>query len=124
MRPITRNTMRAVAIDRFGGLETMTLQTLPIPTVGPDEILIHVESAGVGAWDPFEREGGFARLFGIEPPTPTVPSTPITLASSPCGRCDSRGEIIHSHRPSHYRKATICKRSPHVYGSITKPKKQ
>lgn len=62
MRPITQNTMQAVAIDRFGVLETMTLKTLPIPEVGPDEVLIHMESAGVGAWDPFEREGGFAGL--------------------------------------------------------------
>jgi len=28
---------------------------------------MRVESAGVGEWDPFEREGGFAEVFGIEP---------------------------------------------------------
>jgi NADPH2:quinone reductase len=75
MKPITPNTMQAVALERFGGLETLRLQTLPIPAVGPDEVLIHVESAGVGAWDPFEREGGFARLFGIEPKFPYVPGS-------------------------------------------------
>src|SRR6201993_4419627 len=63
MRQTTPNTMQAAAIDRFGGLETITLQILPVPEVGPDEILIRVESAGVGAWDPFEREGGFATRF-------------------------------------------------------------
>jgi hypothetical protein len=30
-----------------------------VPEVGPDEVLIRVETAGVGQWDPFEREGGF-----------------------------------------------------------------
>ena len=54
-------TMKAVAIDRFGGVETLKTQDLPIPAVGDDEVLIHVEAAGVGVWDPFEREGGFAK---------------------------------------------------------------
>jgi NADPH:quinone reductase-like Zn-dependent oxidoreductase len=64
--------MKAIALDRFGGLETIKLQTLPVPEVGPDEVLIHVECAGVGKWDPFEREGGFAREFGIEAKFPYV----------------------------------------------------
>lgn len=64
--------MKGVAIDHFGGLETLSVKSLPVPKVGDDEILIHVESAGVGAWDPFEREGGFAKLLGIEPKFPYV----------------------------------------------------
>src|SRR5262245_4379214 len=67
-----QNAMKAVAIDRFGGPETLTLRTLPVPEVGPDEVLIRVESAGVAVWDSFEREGGFAELFGIEPRFPYV----------------------------------------------------
>ena len=67
--------MQAAAIDRFGGIETITLQTLPVPEVGPDEVLIRVESAGVGVWDPFEREGGFAKLFGTEQKFPYVLGT-------------------------------------------------
>jgi NADPH2:quinone reductase len=65
-------TMRAVAIDRFGGLDVLKVQPVPVPELGPDEILIRVEAAGVGAWDPFEREGGFAKLSGIEPEFPYV----------------------------------------------------
>ena len=57
-------TMRAIALDRFGGPETLKVQTVPIPEAGADEILIHVESAGVGAWDPFEREGRFVEVLG------------------------------------------------------------
>lgn len=68
-------TMRAVALDRFGGPETLKVQTLPIPEVGADEILIHVEAAGVGAWDPFEREGGFAEMLGRAPKFPYVLGT-------------------------------------------------
>ena len=68
-------TMRAVALDRFGGPETLKVQTVPIPEVDADEILIHVESAGVGAWDPFEREGGFVEVLSLTPKFPYVLGT-------------------------------------------------
>lgn len=72
MSQVTTDTMRAVVMDQFGGVETLSLRSIPVPQVGPDEILIHVESAGVGVWDTFEREGGFAKLLGIEPKFPYV----------------------------------------------------
>ncbi|HEX5883826.1 MAG TPA: NADP-dependent oxidoreductase, partial [Pyrinomonadaceae bacterium] len=68
-------TMRAVALDRFGGPETLKVQTVPIPEVAADEILIHVEAAGVGAWDPFEREGGFVEVLGRKATFPYVLGT-------------------------------------------------
>ena len=49
-----------------------SLRTLPVPEVGPDEVLIRVESAGVAVWDAFEREGGFPERTGIEPKFPYV----------------------------------------------------
>lgn len=49
--------MRAMAIDQYGGPEVLTLHTLPVPEVGANEVLIRVEVAGVGVWDPYEREG-------------------------------------------------------------------
>ena len=49
MQESTKKTMRAVAIDRFGSIETLKLQTLTVREVGPDEVLIRVESAGVAA---------------------------------------------------------------------------
>lgn len=67
-----QKTMKAVALDRFGGIETLSLRTLPVPEAGPDELLIRVESAGVGVWDPFEREGGFSQLLGTKPTFPYV----------------------------------------------------
>lgn len=77
MRQITQHTtgvpdtMRAAAIDRFGGIDEIKMHTLPVPEVGPDEVLIRVESIGVGVWDPWEREGLFRGLFrekyGVEP---------------------------------------------------------
>lgn len=67
--------MRAIALDRFGGPETLKVQTIPVPEPGADEILIHVEAAGVGVWDPFEREGGFVEMLGRAPQFPYVLGT-------------------------------------------------
>ena len=89
MRQTTPNTMQAAAIDRFGGIETITLQTLPVPEVGPDEVLIRVESAGVGAWDPFEREGGFAKRFG------TGEKFPYVLGTDGAGTVVQVGEQVN-----------------------------
>jgi NADPH:quinone reductase-like Zn-dependent oxidoreductase len=68
-------TMRAVALDQFGGPETLQVQSLPIPEIEADEVLIRVEAAGVGAWDPFEREGGFVEIMGRQPTFPYVLGT-------------------------------------------------
>jgi NADPH:quinone reductase-like Zn-dependent oxidoreductase len=70
-----QNTMRAAALDRFGGIETIKMHTLPVPQVGSDEVLIRIESAGVAEWDPFEREGGFAKMSGATPRFPYVLGT-------------------------------------------------
>src|SRR2546427_7916183 len=72
MRQTTQHTIQAVALDHFGGLETLTLRTLPVPEVKPDHVLVRVESAGVGAWDVFEREGLFAAMYGGESTFPYV----------------------------------------------------
>jgi NADPH:quinone reductase len=45
------DTMKAAAIDRAGGPEVLTLHTLAMPKAGPDEVLIAVNTAGVGSWD-------------------------------------------------------------------------
>lgn len=48
---VTPATMKAIAMDQPGGLEVMTLRTLPVPRADADEILIAVHSAGVAVWD-------------------------------------------------------------------------
>jgi NADPH:quinone reductase-like Zn-dependent oxidoreductase len=68
----TPTMMRAVALDKFGGVETLTLQTVAVPEIAPDEVLIRVETAGIGEWDPFEREGGYAQMLGLEARFPYV----------------------------------------------------
>ena len=68
-------TMRAVALDKFGGPEALKIQDLPVPQIEAQEVLIRVEAAGVGAWDPYEREGRFVEITGIKPTFPYVLGT-------------------------------------------------
>jgi NADPH2:quinone reductase len=83
MKQVLQQIMRAAAIDRFGGLEEIKLETLPVPEIDPDEVLIRV-----GVWDTYEREGGFAKLFGIEPRFPYV------LGSDGAGTVEAVGDSV------------------------------
>jgi NADPH:quinone reductase-like Zn-dependent oxidoreductase len=89
MSPTTPKTMKAAAIDHFGGVDSLRIETLPLPEIGPDEVLIRVESAGVGVWDPFEREGGFAQL--VETP----PRFPYVIGSEGAGTIAALGSRVH-----------------------------
>lgn len=106
MKNKTNQTMRAVAIDEFGGIEKMKARELPVPEVATDEILVRVDTAGVGVWDPFEREGGFAKEFGIHA------SFPYVLGTDGAGTVEKVGEHVHN-----------LKRGDQVYGiNLMNPK--
>jgi NADPH:quinone reductase-like Zn-dependent oxidoreductase len=51
--------MEAAAIDHFGPAEVLTLHVLPVPACGADEVLIALDTAGVGPWDVDIRDGWF-----------------------------------------------------------------
>ncbi|MEW5854777.1 MAG: NADP-dependent oxidoreductase [Myxococcota bacterium] len=53
-------TMKAMAIDHFGGLEEMHPATVAVPKPSPHDVLIRVDTAGVGVWDPWLVGGGMA----------------------------------------------------------------
>ena len=65
-------TMRAVAIDRFGGPEVLSVHRLPVPVVDTHEVLIALDTAGIGPWDAEMREGWYA---GDRPAFPLVLGT-------------------------------------------------
>lgn len=63
--------MKAAAFDRFGGPEVLHTETLPVPTPKPKQVLVRLDSAGIGVWDPHVRSGflklggsGFPRVIG------------------------------------------------------------
>lgn len=49
--------MAAAAIDRFGGPEVLTQHRLPVPAIEGDEVLIALDTSGVGGWDADMRGG-------------------------------------------------------------------
>jgi NADPH:quinone reductase len=52
-------TMPAAAIDHFGPPEVLTLHVLPVPAIEAGEVLIALDTAGVGRWDADIREGWY-----------------------------------------------------------------
>src|SRR6266481_4615263 len=85
--PGVPKTMRAAAIDRFGGPEELTLHTLPVPEIGPKELLIAVHTAGVGSWDAEMRAGWWPE---------GKPKFPLVLGTDGSGHIVAMGS--HSHR--------------------------
>ena len=57
MKRFVPTTMKAAAIDRFGGPDVLHLHSLTVPAPKSDEVLIELDTAGIGVWDPFVREG-------------------------------------------------------------------
>jgi NADPH2:quinone reductase len=83
-------TMRAEAIDRFGPPEVLTSHALPVPKVGPKDVLIASHTAGVGIWDAKIREGSYA-----EGPT----KFPLVLGADGAGIVAEVGKDVRRFKP-------------------------
>jgi len=59
MNPFVPETMQAAAIDRFGGPEVLQPHVLPVPKPRSKQVLIRLEAAGIGVWDPEVRASEF-----------------------------------------------------------------
>jgi NADPH:quinone reductase-like Zn-dependent oxidoreductase len=79
-------TMRAAAIDRFGPPSAIRLQERPVPRPGPAEVLIRVDTAGVGSWDPAVRDGSW------RPPGRT--RFPLVLGTDGSGTVVAKGARV------------------------------
>lgn len=82
------NTMRASVLHRFGGPEELIHQEIGVPEIGPEDVLIKVAFAGVGEWDAFERQGGYAEMLNMNPDFPYI------LGSEGSGTVIARGEKV------------------------------
>ena len=63
-----KKTMRAWAINAYGGPKQMRLAELPVPEPGPRDVLIRMQAAEIGDWDVLVREGAWP----MERPFPLV----------------------------------------------------
>lgn len=52
--------MQAAVIAKFGGPSVFRIRAIPIPEVGPNEVLVRLKAAGVGVWDAKIRDGSWA----------------------------------------------------------------
>ncbi|WOP19993.1 NADP-dependent oxidoreductase [Raineyella sp. LH-20] len=64
-------TMRAMTYDTYGGPEVLRLVDMPLPKVGPGEVLVRVKAAGVNPVDWKLMAGGLDGLMDIR--FPVVP---------------------------------------------------
>jgi NADPH:quinone reductase-like Zn-dependent oxidoreductase len=60
--------MRAVRYAEFGPAEVLRVVDLPVPPIGPDEVLVKVRAAGVGGGEPPIRAGKLRRVLRTRPP--------------------------------------------------------
>ncbi|HET7826822.1 MAG TPA: NADP-dependent oxidoreductase [Anaeromyxobacter sp.] len=49
--------MKVAAFHQYGGPDVLRAQTLPVPRPGPSQILVRLDAAGIGVWDPEVRSG-------------------------------------------------------------------
>ena len=49
--------MKAAAFDHVGGPEVLHTETIPVPELKPWQVLVRLDSAGIGVWDPYVRSG-------------------------------------------------------------------
>ncbi|HXU03260.1 MAG TPA: NADP-dependent oxidoreductase [Polyangia bacterium] len=85
MKPSIPETMKAAAIDRFGGPEVIHTRSLPVPKPGAYDVLIRLDTAGIGVWDPYVREG--------EIPT-AAPNFPRVIGNDGAGTVVAAGERV------------------------------
>ena len=92
--------MRAVAIERFGGLGELKLLNLPVPEPGVGEVRVRVLAAGVNPVDVLLREGHFADRLRY--PFPVVMGTDlagVVDAVGPGVTGLSSGDRVFAHKP-------------------------
>jgi len=78
--------MRAAALDHVGPASVLKVHDLPLPAIGARDVLIAVDTAGVGSWEPEQRSGE----WGVDDAT-----FPLVLGSDGSGTVVARGARVH-----------------------------
>ena len=90
--------MKAAAVDRFGPPSALTLHTVRVPKPGPHEVLIAIDSAGVGTWDASIRDGSWRKLGRPHfPLVPGVDGAGVAIAKGARVRRIQLGDCVYAH---------------------------
>ena len=96
--PRVPDRMKAAAIDRFGPPSVLRLHDLPVPNPRSGEVLIALDTAGVGSWDASIRDGSWRKPG--RPRFPLVPGTDgagIVVATGSRVRRFRRGDRVYAY---------------------------
>lgn len=83
---ISNKSMQAVRVHNFGGPEVLKIESVPIPEMCENEILVRVICAGVNPVETYIREGQYSRL----------PDLPYTPGSDAAGYVQQIGTAVTS----------------------------
>jgi NADPH:quinone reductase len=104
--------MKAIRVHRFGGPEVLTLEEVPNPTPGADEVVVRVKAAGVNPYDTYMRAGTYGARNPSLPYTPGSDAAGIVEAVG-SGVTDRKvGERVYTSRTlsGAYAELVLCTR--------------
>jgi NADPH:quinone reductase len=92
------DTMKAAAVDRFGPPSVLTLHDLPVPKPGRLEVLIAIDTAGIGSWDSSIRDGSWRQPGRARfPLVPGVDGSGIVVAKGARVRRIQVGDRVYAY---------------------------
>jgi NADPH:quinone reductase len=97
--------IRGVVVSRHGGSEVLEVQSLPVPTFGPNQLLVEVEASGVNFIDVYHRQGVY--------PMPT----PFVLGGECAGRVLAVGAEVTEFAPGEV-VATAAGKGTHATATV------
>jgi NADPH:quinone reductase-like Zn-dependent oxidoreductase len=90
--------MKAAAVDRFGPPSSLAIHELPVPEPRPTEVLIAIDTAGVGSWDTSIRDGSWRKPGRTRfPLVPGVDGSGIVVAKGARVRRLSLGDLVYAY---------------------------
>lgn len=76
--------MRAVVFDQQGGVDTLQVKDIPVPVIGPTDVLVRVRACGLNHLDLMMRSGSL----------PGTVATPHVAGSEVAGDLEAVGEAV------------------------------